>query len=140
MFYETFSKRQKRIAEAGKPDVYKYNVLPNPFRVQLVHVLLDAIGQWNYNQYGGWQPEAETGSLLISQFVLPKPFNLNALRIGGGGAERRTNGGRPVGGPSPTRAGPRGLVAVGRAKSAETRRVDAEGGNGVITDFAICSP
>jgi hypothetical protein len=41
---ETFSKRQKRLAQAGQQDVYQYTELPNTFRVQVVEILNDAIG------------------------------------------------------------------------------------------------
>src|ERR1700730_16146810 len=44
MIYETFSKRNKRIASAGKPEVYQYDNLPEPFRVQVVHVWHDSLG------------------------------------------------------------------------------------------------
>ncbi|PLS80213.1 MAG: hypothetical protein CYG59_09180 [Chloroflexi bacterium] len=36
--FETFSKRQKKRAQAGQPDVYQYDDLPTPFRVQVVHI------------------------------------------------------------------------------------------------------
>lgn len=42
--FDLFSKRRKR--ERGEmPDVYVYNEVPNPLRVQLVHIIRDAIGQ-----------------------------------------------------------------------------------------------
>ncbi len=42
--HETFTKRVKRLAQAGQPDVYQYNELPQAFRVQIAHVWRDAIG------------------------------------------------------------------------------------------------
>lgn len=46
--FDLFSKRQKRL-EKG-PDVYKYDEIPEPLRVQIVHILRDAIGT-NMNRY-----------------------------------------------------------------------------------------
>ncbi|HOU12779.1 MAG TPA: hypothetical protein PKZ84_06655 [Anaerolineae bacterium] len=40
--FDLFSKRQKHL-EKG-PDVYKYDEIPDPLRVQIVHILRDAIG------------------------------------------------------------------------------------------------
>lgn len=45
--FDLFSKRQKR-ARGDVPDVYFYNKLPQPLRVQIVHILKDAIGVDNY--------------------------------------------------------------------------------------------
>lgn len=46
---DLFSKRQKR--QRGEyPDVYQYDVLPSPFRTQVVHILLDALGDPNSDQ------------------------------------------------------------------------------------------
>ena len=42
--YEIFSKRQKRL-RGELPDVYQYDTLPQPFRVQVVHILRDCLGQ-----------------------------------------------------------------------------------------------
>jgi hypothetical protein len=45
--FETYSKRQKRLANAGKQDVYQYDVLPPAFRVQVIHIWNDALGQYH---------------------------------------------------------------------------------------------
>lgn len=42
-----FSKRQKKL-RGDVPDVYVYDVLPDPLRVQVVHILHDAIGGPEY--------------------------------------------------------------------------------------------
>jgi uncharacterized protein DUF7014/AbiJ-like protein len=42
--FETFSKRKKRIENAGKQDVYQYTDLPQPFRIQVLHIWRDALG------------------------------------------------------------------------------------------------
>jgi hypothetical protein len=41
---ETFSKRKKRLEKAGKQDVYQYDALPMPFRVQVIHIWDSAFG------------------------------------------------------------------------------------------------
>ncbi len=42
--FDLFSKRQKR-ARGEMPDVFQYEALPKPFRVQVVHILRDALGE-----------------------------------------------------------------------------------------------
>jgi hypothetical protein len=44
--YELYSKRQKAKEKAGQEDVYQYDDLPNPFRVQVIHLWAQAIGEW----------------------------------------------------------------------------------------------
>ena len=46
MIWETFTKRQKRIANAGKQDIYQYDDLPVIFRGQVVHIWQTAIGRY----------------------------------------------------------------------------------------------
>jgi hypothetical protein len=41
--FDLFSKRQKRL-RGEVPDVYMYDVIPEPLRVQAVHILRDALG------------------------------------------------------------------------------------------------
>jgi hypothetical protein len=43
---ETFSKRQKRLANAGNQDIYQYDELPTAFRVQVIHIWNDAMGAY----------------------------------------------------------------------------------------------
>jgi len=50
--FETFTKRQKRLERAGKPDIYRYDVLPQPFRVQIVNIWRRAIGVYSTASYG----------------------------------------------------------------------------------------
>jgi|KBSMisStaDraftv2_1062788.scaffolds.fasta_scaffold176677_2 uncharacterized protein DUF7014/AbiJ-like protein len=50
--FETFSKRQKRLERAGQQDVYQYDNLSQPFRVQVVHIWNSAIG--NYFRSSGY--------------------------------------------------------------------------------------
>jgi hypothetical protein len=46
-----FSKRAARAAKAGVPDVYQYEDLPNPFRVQVVHIWQRALGDFRPNGF-----------------------------------------------------------------------------------------
>ena len=45
--FDLFSKRQKR-ARGEMPDVYVYDDLPQPLRVQIVHIINDAFGEDSY--------------------------------------------------------------------------------------------
>jgi hypothetical protein len=47
MIYETFSKRRKRLEKAGQTDVYQYEELPAPFRMQVVYIWESAIGHYS---------------------------------------------------------------------------------------------
>lgn len=42
--FDIFAKRKQREANAGKPVIYRHDVLPVPFRVQVGHIWRDAIG------------------------------------------------------------------------------------------------
>jgi hypothetical protein len=44
--YETFSKRMKRLAQAGQQDVYQYDELPETFRIKVAHIWESAIGHY----------------------------------------------------------------------------------------------
>jgi hypothetical protein len=44
--FDLFSKRKKRQESQGKPDVYQYAVIPQPFRIQVVHIWNAALGPW----------------------------------------------------------------------------------------------
>ena len=41
--FDLFSKRQKKL-RGEVPDVYQYEEIPNPLRVQIIHIIRDAIG------------------------------------------------------------------------------------------------
>lgn len=49
--FDLFSKRKKQVAAQGKPDVYQYDVLPQPLRIQIVHIWRAAIGQYRASGY-----------------------------------------------------------------------------------------
>ena len=42
--FETFTKRQNRLRNAGMQDVYQYDLLPTTFRTQVIHIWNSAIG------------------------------------------------------------------------------------------------
>ena len=41
--YETFAKRKQKAENAGKPIIYRDDILPEPFRVQVAHIWKDTI-------------------------------------------------------------------------------------------------
>lgn len=43
---DIFSKRKKRQESQGKADVYQYEQIPAPFRIQVVHIWRAALGRW----------------------------------------------------------------------------------------------
>ena len=51
-----YSKRKKAAANAGKPEVYRYDTLPPPLRAQIVHL-------WN-DLFGAYDPFVTTWQLL----------------------------------------------------------------------------
>lgn len=42
--YETYKRRKQKTASAGQPTLYQYDTLPTPFRVQVVYIWDDTIG------------------------------------------------------------------------------------------------
>jgi hypothetical protein len=60
---ETFSKRQKRFERAGKQDVYRYDELPEPFRVQVIHIWRSALGVF-YTSSGYASPTNKYWTLI----------------------------------------------------------------------------
>jgi hypothetical protein len=44
--WDLFSKREARKRKQGKEDVFQYHNLPEAFRVQVIHIWRDALGQW----------------------------------------------------------------------------------------------
>jgi uncharacterized protein DUF7014/AbiJ-like protein len=45
--FETFTKRGTRLQNAGKQDLYQYDVSPREFRVQVIHIWNGAIGNYD---------------------------------------------------------------------------------------------
>ena len=55
--FDTYSKRQKRL-RGEIPDVYQYDNLPQPFRIQVVYFLRDLLGRFGYpNSTDQWYQE-----------------------------------------------------------------------------------
>ncbi len=48
--FDLFSKRQRR-ARGELPDIYVYDELPQPLRVQIVHIVQDAFGVDHYGTH-----------------------------------------------------------------------------------------
>ena len=53
--FDTFSKRKKKKELSEKIDVYTYDEIPTPFRIQIIHIWAEAIGP--YYDYGGYEFE-----------------------------------------------------------------------------------
>lgn len=49
--FETFSKRLKRKLKGATPDVYCYDEIPQPFRIQVIHIWATAIGPYAPDRY-----------------------------------------------------------------------------------------
>jgi hypothetical protein len=72
--FDLFSKRQKR-ARGEMPDVYVYDDLPQPLRVQIVHIVSDAFGLDNYGSnyaQGGYEFVKQALCREYGQFELIK--------------------------------------------------------------------
>lgn len=72
--FDTFSKRLKKREQAGQADVLQYDDLPQAFRVQVIHICADAIGEWKLDTPAtGWweyihnQLARELGVFTLSQ-------------------------------------------------------------------------
>lgn len=76
--YETFTKRIKRLAQAGQPDVYQYDDLPRAFRVQVAHIWQDSIGRYTVRSIGRydephWELVSNTLARELGVFSLGNP-------------------------------------------------------------------
>ncbi|MBE0431468.1 MAG: hypothetical protein IBX67_06545 [Dehalococcoidia bacterium] len=49
--YDFYSKRKKQQEQAAQPDVYKYDSIPEPLRIQIIHIWNTAIGPWREGSY-----------------------------------------------------------------------------------------
>jgi hypothetical protein len=72
--YETFSKRQKRLAGQDVPTLYIFDNLPKPFRVQVCHILDDPIGELTYEAESLWWHAEKT---------LAREFGVHELGVPG---------------------------------------------------------
>jgi hypothetical protein len=62
--FDLYSKRKKQQAAQGKPDVYQYDVIPQPLRIQVVHIWREAIGMWR-DAIGYYSPTGKSPSCDI---------------------------------------------------------------------------
>jgi len=51
--FETYKQRKRKAARAGTSEVYAYDQLPNPLRIQLSQVILEALG--GFHTYRGYE-------------------------------------------------------------------------------------
>src|SRR5882762_8104068 len=65
--FDTFSKRRKRLEKAGQQDIYQYDTLPGPFRVQVIHIWKTAIGRYYRPQ--GYSAGSPSPSNTFWQFI-----------------------------------------------------------------------
>jgi len=73
--FEPLSKRMKKREKLGTSDVYLYDVLPSKFRIQIIHIWNDALGQVaTYNQQQGHMEKswfwAHLSKIIIREFGL----------------------------------------------------------------------
>lgn len=61
--FDLFSKRQKRL-KGEISDVYSYDEIPQALRVQIVHIIRDAIGEDRYSSYSMAKKADETYEIL----------------------------------------------------------------------------
>lgn len=80
--FETFSKRKKRLRDAGKEDVYQYDSFPEAFRIQVIHIWRSTIGRYdlrisgyevNSPARGCWNTIHDTLARENGQFFLGHP-------------------------------------------------------------------
>ena len=62
--FDTYSKRRKKVEKAGTPDVYQYDHLPEPLRVQVIHIWNDALGIYYVSEHSS-----------VPTFCLSAPVN-----------------------------------------------------------------
>lgn len=61
--FDLFSKRQRRL-KGEVPDVYSYDKIPQALRVQIVHIIRDAVGEDKYSSYSSSNKSEETYEFL----------------------------------------------------------------------------
>lgn len=69
--YDIFSKRKKQQESQGKADVYQYDEIPAPFRIQVVHIWRAALGRWYRDSGYGYSPDSPANELweLIQKII-----------------------------------------------------------------------
>lgn len=82
MIFNIFSKRQKTL-RGEMPDVFSYDKIPQPLKVQIVHILNDTLGNENdyytssYGTKGAYQFAVDT---LCREYGI---FTLDGLKVYG---------------------------------------------------------
>lgn len=61
--FETFSKRRNRALKCGKVDPYTYDQVPNPLRIQIVHILKNIF--MPYRESGQWSDASPSNKYWI---------------------------------------------------------------------------
>lgn len=72
--FDIFSKRQRKL-RGELPDVYAYDRIPQPLRVQIVHILRDTIG--NERQYQDEYAGTRRAYEFIVENVVPRVRSLH---------------------------------------------------------------
>jgi|SRR5579862_444481 len=67
--WETFSKRRKAEEKAGQADVFQYDVLPRPFRVQVIHIWQGAMGVYRTEKVSRFNPVHASPTNVIWQWI-----------------------------------------------------------------------
>jgi AbiJ N-terminal domain 4 len=79
---ETFSKRQKRLENKGKQNIYRYEDFPQPFRVQLIRIWESAIGQYMMPSIYGVTPSPAARFWKFIHDTLAREHGVFALANG----------------------------------------------------------
>ena len=80
--FETFAKRKKKAQNSGKPVIYRYDELPTPFRVQVVHIWGQALDLSPYDSFAKdcWEYIHDTLAKEMGVFeLLPNSGHRNRL-------------------------------------------------------------
>jgi hypothetical protein len=77
--FETFSKRQKKREQSGQVDVYQYDDLPQPFRIQVIHIwssVNEALDRHPFTDKGGmWRHIERTLARELGLYALASHAN-----------------------------------------------------------------
>ncbi len=80
--YDIYSKRKKRAEEAGQPDVYKYDEIPQALRHQVIYIWKTAIGTWQEVSYDRSDEPPESIWIAI-EHILCRELGLPPLGVSG---------------------------------------------------------
>lgn len=91
--FETFSKRKKRLETAGQQDVYQYDILPQPFRTQIIHIWNTAIGAFFVpSGYSASQPSPANDLWRFIFSTLCRERGVFSLSVTYGGPDEQCKG------------------------------------------------